>query len=599
MNKFGKLSFVLIVLGIIGGCSSAEKGGVGDKIEVDELIFAQNPEPVRGKLDVYASMARGVKYNVDVAAQEMNKKLFSQNQNMAPQDIIQNMMNVKSGRDNPLYDSLRALDYAVIYAMVNLSGSRSYIDSNIFVKTSQNLALASIKAHKGALFATRQLKEIARLTDKQQKKLNDINKKEERTGRLTPAELSYKKGLEVALLKLKEMYEAQAFAVAEYAHLVKAEPKELKLEGRTFYELDDLDKKLTVRAFQRSAFNNCSEFDIAKEMGRSYRFREVEYNLLKKYPEIERLNINGYDVEDEVYAENLEKRAYALALGLVKKTEAYKKAKEGERDRLRVKAFDELGTAIFTQVEVAYNLVRLSEIDFGVVSKQAADLKKDIKQRERGRLSADAEISLLNDRIKLLALQNEQSQIAAEKALALRALYFYAGFSPFTRTLLKNEIKDIVVSLRASFNKDMVEMLAAVPAEEAYDEKVGNDWAKKENWLEDLMENKPEVPAAQPAGSAGPAVHAGSDDIFAPYADPAYDRKKVMQLGSYVERENADLEWKMLQELYPELRSKTPEVIRTRINGQIFYRLVLHSESGGFLSLCNRLRGDRVQCLLR
>ena len=599
MNKFGKFSFVLIVLGIIGGCSSAEKGGVGDKIEVDELIFAQNPEPVRGKLDVYASMARGVKYNVDVAAQEMNKKLFSQNQNMAPQDIIQNMMNVKSGRDNPLYDSLRALDYAVIYAMVNLSGSRSYIDSNIFVKTSQNLALASIKAHKGALFAARQLKEIARLTDKQQKKLNDINKKEERTGRLTPAELSYKKGLEVALLKLKEMYEAQAFAVAESAHLVKAEPKELKLEGRTFYELDDLDKKLTVRAFQRSAFNNRSEFDIAKEMGRSYRFREVEYNLLKKYPEIERLNINGYDVEDEVYAENLEKRAYALALGLVKKTEAYKKAKEGERDRLRVKAFDELGTAIFTQVEVAYNLVRLSEIDFGVVSKQAADLKKDIKQRERGRLSADAEISLLNDRIKLLALQNEQSQIAAEKALALRALYFYAGFSPFTRTLLKNEIKDIVVSLRASFNKDMVEMLAAVPAEEAYDEKVSNDWAKKENWLEDLMENKPEVPAAQPAGSAGPAVHAGSDDIFAPYADPAYDRKKVMQLGSYVERENADLEWKMLQELYPELRSKTPEVIRTRINGQIFYRLVLHSESGGFLSLCNRLRGDRVQCLLR
>ena len=599
MNKFGKLSFVLIVLGIIGGCSSTEKSGVGDKIEVDELIFAQNPEPVRGKLDVYASMARGVKYNVDVAAQEMNKKLFSQNQNMAPQDIIQNMMNVKSGRDNPLYDSLRALDYAVIYAMVNLSGSRSYIDSNIFVKTSQNLALASIKAHKGALFAARQLKEIARLTDKQQKKLNDINKKEERTGRLTPAELSYKKGLEVALLKLKEMYEAQAFAVAEYAHLVKAEPKELKLEGRTFYELDDLDKKLTVRAFQRSAFNNRSEFDIAKEMGRSYRFREVEYNLLKKYPEIERLNINGYDVEDEVYAENLEKRAYALALGLVKKTEAYKKAKEGERDRLRVKAFDELGTAIFTQVEVAYNLVRLSEIDFGVVSKQAADLKKDIKQRERGRLSADAEISLLNDRIKLLALQNEQSQIAAEKALALRALYFYAGFSPFTRTLLKNEIKDIVVSLRASFNKDMVEMLAAVPAEEAYDEKVSNDWAKKENWLEDLMENKPEVPAAQPAGSAGPAVHAGSDDIFAPYADPAYDRKKVMQLGSYVERENADLEWKMLQELYPELRSKTPEVIRTRISGQIFYRLVLHSESGGFLSLCNRLRGDRVQCLLR
>ena len=599
MNKFGKISFVLIVLGLIGGCSSTEKGSAGNKIEVDELIFAQNPEPIRSKLDVYASMARGVKYNVDVATQEMNKKLFSQNQNMAPQDIIQNMMNVKGGRDNPLYDSLRALDYAVVYAMVNLSGSRSYIDNNIFVKTSQNLALASIKTHKGALFALKQLKEIARLTDKQQKKLNDINKKEEHTGRLSPAELSYKKGLEVALLKLKEMYETQAFAVAEYAHLIKAEPKELKLEGRTFYELDDLDKKLTVQAFQRSAFNNRSEFDIAKEMGRSYRFREVEYGLLKKYPEIERLNINGYNVEDKVYAENLEKRAYALALALVKKTETYKKAKESERDRLRVKAFDELGAAIFTQVEVAYNLVRLSEIDFEVASKQTADLKKDIKQRERGRLSADAEISLLNDKIKLLALQNEQSQIAAEKALALRVLYFYAGFSPFTRVLLKNEIKDIAVSLRASFNKDMVEMLAAVPEEEVYDEKISNSWAKKENWLEDLMENKPTVSAAQPATVAKSAVYADNGDIFAPYTDLSYDRRKIMQLGSYTERKNADLEWKMLQELYPELGAKTPEVIRTRLNGQIFYRLVLHSETGGFLSLCNKLRGDRVQCLLR
>ncbi len=597
MNKFEKFVFVLTVLGIVGGCSSAETDNIGNKVEVEELVFAQSPEPVRSKLDVYASMARGVKYNVDIAAQEMNKKLFAQNQNMSPQDIIQNMMNVKSGRDNPLYDSLRALDYAVIYATVNLSGNRSYIDNSIFVKVSQNLALASIKTHKDALFASKQLKEIARLTDKEQKKLNDIVKKEERTGRLTPAELSYKKGLEVALLKLKEMYEAQAFAMAEYAYLIKAEAKNLKLEGRTFYELDDLDRKLTVQAFQRSAFSNRSEFDIAREMGRSYRFREVEYNLLKKYPEVERLNINGYNVEDKVYAENLEKRAYTLALGLVKKTEAYKKAKEADRDRLRTAAFDELGIAVFTQVEVAYNLVRLSETDYAVVSEQAKDLKKDIKQRERGRLSMDGEINLLNDKIKLLTLENEQSQIAAEKALALRALYFYAGFSPFTRVLLKNEIKDIVVSLRAAFNKDMVEMLAAVPAEEAYDEKISNGWAKKENWLEDLMENRNTVPVAQSVAVSRPVVY--DEDIFAPYTDPAYDRKKIMQLGSYVERANADLEWKMLQELYPELKAKKPEVIRTRINGQIFYRLVLHSESGGFMALCNKLRGDRVQCLLR
>ncbi len=59
-----------------------------------------------------------------------------------------------------------------------------------------------------------------------------------------------------------------------------------------------------------------------------------------------------------------------------KKDRSLQKSQGRERDRLRVKAFDELGTAIFTQVEVAYNLVRLSEIDFGVVSKQPLILKK-------------------------------------------------------------------------------------------------------------------------------------------------------------------------------------------------------------------------------
>lgn len=70
------------------------------------------------------------------------------------------------------------------------------------------------------------------------------------------------------------------------------------------------------------------------------------------------------------------KKSLCTGAGAGKKDRSLQKAKAEERDRLRVKAFDELGTAIFTQVEVAYNLVRLSEIDFGVVSKQAADLKK-------------------------------------------------------------------------------------------------------------------------------------------------------------------------------------------------------------------------------
>ena len=134
MNKFGNLACVFSFVALLAACATSENKEVSNKIEVEELVFAKDPEPIRGKLDVYGSMARSVKYNVDVAAQETNKKLFESKQGMSPQDIIQNMMNVKSGRNNPLYDSLRALDYAVFYALTNLSGNRGFIDANIFAK---------------------------------------------------------------------------------------------------------------------------------------------------------------------------------------------------------------------------------------------------------------------------------------------------------------------------------------------------------------------------------------------------------------------------------------------------------------------------------
>lgn len=595
MDKFVKFSFVFMVLGLIGACSATPETTGGESTSAALQEFTPVPEVVKGKQDVYASMARTVKYNVDKSVSAAHQKILNSAPGYRPQDLIQTVMNVKDGRSNPLYDSIRALDYAVIYALANLSGDPVKIEENLYAKTAQSLALAAIKAHKDALYASKQIKETSRLIDKEQKKLTALNLKLERNGMLSPADLTYKKALEVALLKLKEIRDSMAAGAMEYAALAKVEPKDLKLEGKIFYELDDLDKKLTVNAFQKSAFYHRSEFGIAREMGRSANLKDVEYNLIKKYPEIERLNINGYDVENQVYAENLEKRAYHLAMSLADKVEAYVKAGTDMKPALRVKAYDELGLAVFTQVELAYNLVRLSEIDYVVTAKQVSDLKKDIKQREYSRRAGtDIEINILNDKVKLLELENRLNEISGEKAIALRALYFYAGFSPFNKTLLGNEIKDISSALKTAFNRDMVQMLATVPPEENVREEQKNEWAKKENWLEELMDNKP----AAPEKIIMPISKAPEDD-FSPYTDASYNGKKIMQLGSYVKRDNADLEWKMLQELYPEFRSMKPEVIRTRVNGTIMFRLILRSESGGFMEICNKLRGNRVECLLR
>ena len=60
---------------LLAGCASDEPKWGTEKIEVEEMPFAMEPEKVNGRLDVYSSMARAVKYNVDVTSQNMRKKL--------------------------------------------------------------------------------------------------------------------------------------------------------------------------------------------------------------------------------------------------------------------------------------------------------------------------------------------------------------------------------------------------------------------------------------------------------------------------------------------------------------------------------------------
>ena len=72
-----------------------------------------------------------------------------------------------------------------------------------------------------------------------------------------------------------------------------------------------------------------------------------------------------------------------------------------------------------------------------------------------------------------------------------------------------------------------------------------------------------------------------------------------MQLGSYRQAENANVEWAMLKELYPQFREYNPVIEKTKVNKKTMYRLVIRSADGGFRDICNKLRRDRVECILR
>ena len=156
-------------------------------------------------------------------------------------------------------------------------------------------------------------------------------------------------------------------------------------------------------------------------------------------------------------------------------------------EHLQEQAFDVLGNAILAQIKVNYKLVRLADIDYKLTSDKIKTLKKKINELERkSRLNSEKKIELLNLRIALMQEEYTLSQIKAERAVALRTLYFEAGFSPYTKRLLKAPLKDIEQVLKVGFNEDVVRMLAAAEQKLKQSKPIDNEknyWAKGENWL--------------------------------------------------------------------------------------------------------------------
>ena len=582
------------VLGIVclSACSSAPDTQ-NSKSLIDKTDLSVKPEKITGKTDVYDSMARSVKYNINVTYPNLKDKVFF-NQNENPRQIINSILKMKNPSQNPMYDSLRALDFSIAYAMANLSDDEAFVSENLKAKSAQSLALAAIKAHKDALFASKKIKEIDRQIRRLQSDIKILNDKQNRIGVLNSDDEAYKKGLEVVIYKLSEIKKNLEESLVVYRQLVKTDEKKIDLEGRNFYELENLDAKLTVDDFRKTAYIYRPEFKIQKELNKKYSYSQINQILRHEYPQVERLEINGYDAEKPMYIKELQQRADFQANYLVDKVWQYKNApNESAKKQLRLQAFEEMATAIMTQNEVAYNIVMRADIDYEEISKQIDTLKKNIAQNAKRKGQTNTQkVDVLEQKISLLNMDLQASQILAEKAVAIRAMYFYAGFNPFNAKLYDGKIKDISSNLKVGFNKDAVEMLSKVQTSQTPVLIEDNNWAKKENWLEELLENpKPKaeksVTLAQPKGD------------FEPYNGAEFNKRTIMQLGSYRYKENADLDWKMLKELYPDLRKYNPVVEQANVRGKPMYRLIIQQRNGGLVEMCNKLRADKVGCLLR
>ncbi len=565
-------------------------------VKEDELVFRAEPEAVKGKVDVYTSMARAAKYNVDNASANLNKKIFDPNQK--PRNVLQNIMNIKFDNTTPLYEVSNALEYATLYATANLNNKKGFVDNLFYTRAAQHLTLAAIRTHQDAWYASRKIKEINRLAKQEQKKLAEINAKLERTGKLTRDDLEYKKGLEVALLNLNELQQKLAMNLAEYGELTNMLTSKVDFAGRHFYELEDFDKNYSVEIFQESAVNNRTEFAVAKELVKTYSFDEVKQSTNLMYEDVERLDINGLDIDHRLYSTQLQERALQNANDLIDAVSAYNNENDvQQKNKLQEQAFDVLGNAILAQIKVNYKLVRLADIDYKLTSDKIKTLKKKINELERkSRLNSEKKIELLNLRIALMQEEYTLSQIKAERAVALRTLYFEAGFSPYTKRLLKAPLKDIEQVLKVGFNEDVVRMLAAAEQKLKQSKPIDNEknyWAKGENWLERLIDGKSSSKKAVPAVNLNK-----TESMFEPYA-PEADKYKIMQLGSFEKKQNATETWQDLTSRFSGLKSYMPQIERSHVDGKIWYRLLVSSVNGGFRNICNELRAAKTECLLR
>ena len=87
------------VLGIacLSACSSAPDTQ-NSKSLIDKTDLSVKPEKITGKTDVYDSMARSVKYNINVTYPNLKDKVFF-NQNENPRQIINSILKMKLGKN--------------------------------------------------------------------------------------------------------------------------------------------------------------------------------------------------------------------------------------------------------------------------------------------------------------------------------------------------------------------------------------------------------------------------------------------------------------------------------------------------------------------
>ncbi len=583
---------VALYLALIGGISmvaacSGNKKSLGEALNTNDLVASYEVESLPKTVNVYNAMARAAKYNSDVSAQNTLKKMYNGDEN--PKKIAEGIISASQSKEK-LERAVKAMDFADLYAMSVLTNNQKYIEDTLYAKSAQNLSIEAIKLHREEIFAANKIKEIDRIINRYGKILKDLNTRMEKDASLTVDEINYRKNLEVALNRLAEIKNQLVFVRKEYVSLIKAKEKELRLEGKRFYELEDFDKRYTPDIFQDSAISNRREFSLAKEELGSFNASKARRQAFVDYPLIARLDVNGLKIEDNRYENELFNKAQRVTLNLLQAVENFQNKPSNEQ--LKQKVFDELAALVITQVEVMYRLVEKATFDYEANQYKIAEAKKDVKAMQKKCASNYYEkIDLLNKEIELISLEQEEANLLAQRGAYLRNLYYMAGLTPFDKNVLRAKISDIETVLKQAFNKDLITMLSSVKDNPKWDDG-GNAWAHKDNWLEELLKDETKNKKTSKAKTVSTASKSVKTVTKASH-------HTVMQFGAFSDVDNATAEQMLIQKAVPSLNGYDMYIEQANVNGKLYHRLMLKAEAEKLQKLCNDVIDAGFNCILK
>ncbi len=582
MKRIALFFAVIGGISLLSACANNKKS-LGEALNTNDLVASNVVESLPKTVNVYNAMARAAKYNADVSAQNTLKKMYNGDED--PKKIVENMLFAQKSGDK-LLKAVKAMDFADLYAMSILTNNQKYIEDTLYAKSAQNLSVEAIRLHREEIFAANKIKEIDRIMNRYGKILKDLNARMEKNASLTADEINYRKNLEVALNRLAEVKNQLVFVRQEYISLIKAKEKEIRLEGKRFYELEDFDKRYTPDIFQDSAISNRREFSLAKEELGSFNAAKARRQAFVDYPLVARLDINGLKIEDSRYENELFNKAQKVSFNVLSVAEEYKNKPSNER--LKQKVFDELAALVITQVEVLYRLVEKATFEYEANQYKIDAVKKEVKVMRQKSLSNYYEkIDLLNKEIELISLEAEEAKLLAERGAYLRNLYYMAGLTPFDKNILKGKIRDIETVLKQAFNKDLIVMLSAVKDNPKWDDG-GNSWAHKDNWLEELLkdESKNKNSKKSPKTSTVKTVKKESHHT-------------MMQFGAFTNVDNATAEQILIKNAVPSLNGYEMYIEQANVGGNLYHRLLMKADVEKLQKLCNDVIDAGFSCILK